>query len=217
MKDLFKNLRKLELERARKWFQKLNIPDQKNISIILGDLENWINCKIDSNGNYINNNSFSESIGNKNFINGFFTLYAIASSITTKLNPSDIDLMLVTDFFPNDCRRPQEFKELIKAFTKNYNVDIDDKVSMRYDWESDARIKIDLDNVSLKCKSVDLIYQYDVLSEERWEFNDKFDRLPLFRFGESNGSLRESYDYTRGKGWEEKPSICFRKNPCNYW
>jgi hypothetical protein len=208
MAGLYKNLNEEELVKANEWYSRLGQVDQKNLESLLGTLEKWMDGELKDEKRHM--------FMGGDHVGSFFTIYAVGSTITSKQNPADIDLLLVTDHFANECARAVELVDLIKSLSEKYEVSVDDKVSQRYDYESDARIKIDL---SLKqdksAKPVDLIYQYDILSEERWKYNDKFDSLVLFRTGDGEESNSHKCKVYRGSGrggYDSLSMKVFRKN-----
>lgn len=168
------------------WFKRLAKPEQQDISKVITTLDDWFNVRLAKPNNEFYSESdvrrAQEALKNARF----FALYAVGSVITDKPNPADTDLLLVTNHFISNPYSEPRFSDLVAKLRETYEVDVDDQVSDRYDRETDCRIKIDLQRKDKSAKPVDIIYQYDVLSPEHWEANDKFPSVPIMRAGAEN-------------------------------
>lgn len=182
MKNIFKNLTAEELEKANQWLKRLNCYDSRNISHVISTIDNWIN------GEYCKLEGWEKEFavrGIKSDLEStiYFSIFAFGSTVTGKPSPGDIDLMIVTNHWINHYQQPL-ISDLFKAFQTNYNVGLDDKCSERYDRETECRIMMHVDpEVPGFVKDVDIVYQYDIVSEQRWLAHDKDPLLVISRFG----------------------------------
>jgi hypothetical protein len=184
MENIFKNLTQEELERANQWLRRLDLFDQRNIVHVISTLERWIHgeyCQLDGCRKENAIRDLKTALENTTY----FSIFAIASTVTEKPNPTDVDLMVVTNHWVNHFNQPL-ISDLFRVFQANYRVAIDDQCSERYDRDSECRLIMHIDPATTEwIKPVDLVYQYDVISEQRWLAHDKEPLLIISRYGKS--------------------------------
>lgn len=172
------------------WFKRLGRSEQRDIAYLVKTLQEWAWGDFarpkDKDG--FSTKRYVEELRTLAFNNFYFhALYAVGSVITDKKNPSDIDLLLVTNLFANDVFTVQpKFSDLIAKLKKTHEVELDDDIGERYDNESECRVKIDLQRRGIMTLPVDLIYQFDIVSPKHWEANDKFPAVEIFSIGAKN-------------------------------
>ena len=184
MENIFKNLTQEELERANLWLKRLDPFDQRNIVHVISTLERWIHGEYCQLAGYRKENAI-RNLKTDLENTKYFSIFAIASTVTGKPNPTDVDLMVVTNHFVNHLCQPL-ISDLFRTFQANYQVRLDDTVSERYDRETDGRLVMHIDPATTEwIKPIDLVYQYDVISEQRWLAHDKEPLLIISRYGKS--------------------------------
>lgn len=170
------------------WFRKLKEPEQKDVAQVVRTLHDWTNVKLakPNRFNSTNDIEYAKNYALENFY--FFSLYATGSIITSKQNPNDIDLLLVTNLFPNEVWSVEpKFKDLIAKLEETHNVEIDSEITNKYsDFGTEARLKLDIERKDEKCKPIDIVYQWDILSPKHWEKHDKVDAKKIFDVGAKN-------------------------------
>ena len=195
----FETLNPIEAVEAKQWYNKLDNPNKRNVGNVISIFKMWTNSEEPINPS-------SDKYGHQfdasyHGLIPYFVLYAVGSTITEKENPTDIDMLAITNVYlsmKNEYLKP-DINALIRGLTVERTVSVDDKVTERYDWETDCRIKIDIGHKDKEVKDIDLIYQWNVMSRDRWEHNDKYESLPLFQIGQPIQVHRAS-EYT-GMGW----------------
>ena len=205
--EIFKNLTEEELERIEKWYRQLNDSEQKDVSGIITTLDEWIHGKIEGLDLETRKYNIDEPLETRRF----FVLYAIGSTVTDNPNPSDVDLLMVTNYFINiQHSRCPNVAALIERLGQDHDLEVDEKISEDYAEAEGSRVKINLLAKKEKSKRVDLVFQYDVISEVRWTQNDKYPSETIFRFG-THDIGDELYYTGKRSGWENKPAIFYLK------
>jgi hypothetical protein len=180
------------------WFRRLRESEQTDVGQVVQTLHDWANVKLAKPTSFGSTRDieYAQTYALKNFF--FFSLYAIGSVITDKPTPTDTDLLLVTNLFPNEVYGVEpKFKDLIAKLEETHQVVVDGEVSSRYsDAGTEARLKIDIQRKGNCCKPVDIIYQWDILSPTHWVAHDKFKAEKIFNIGAENprgydGRLRD--------------------------
>ena len=144
------------------WFQRLAEPEQRDIRDIVQKIYGWASGTI--------TRGVSQDSPLKDY---FFALYAVGSVTSNKQNPTDTDLLLVTDKFPNIILERPYFRDLITILNEDgrvCNQDLDQKIKY---FAIGPREKYDIQSNG-PCKPIDLIYQWGFDSIESWEKVDPF-------------------------------------------
>src|SRR3989344_3823043 len=185
------------------WFQRLAAHDQEHLQNVINDLFSWTQGHLTTDLRERHNIEYLQTYALHNFF--YFTLYSVGSVITEKTIPGDIDLLLVTNFFPNAMYIQPKIDDLLTHLRKDHTIHVDSRIAKRYDYQSDARMKIDIDAQGKK--SIDLIYQWDVLSPKHWEANDRYAREHIFSIGSLDP---QGYNGRLSEGITEVPLSCTR-------
>lgn len=207
--DFFRSLSPEEFKNVKNWFKKFKETDRSNLQNLLTIIDNW------ASGNMFNSKDWqffecqwdgaTKREKYKAYVQSgnFFSLFAVGSSITSKKDPSDIDLLLITDMqdvtttFVSPC-----FSMFMNALNESFVTEINGELCHKYFIaEKECRTKIDLMNKERKGKSIDIIFQYDIYNEARWHANDKFDSVILYRIGRERPTERIARIYIPGKGY----------------
>jgi|APSaa5957512622_1039677.scaffolds.fasta_scaffold111889_1 hypothetical protein len=170
------------------WFQRLEEHEQRDVGQVVQTLHDWANVKLAKPSQFgsTHNIEYAQTYALENFY--FFSLYAIGSVVTDKPNPTDTDLLLVTNLFPNEVYGVEpKLKDLVAKLEGTHQVVVDGEVSDRYsDVGTEARLKLDLQRKDEGYKPIDVIYQWDILSPAHWEAHDKFKTERIFNVGADN-------------------------------
>ena len=193
---LFSGLTEKELEQAKNWYDAFSEADKQTLDHVFSVFKDW--AKEAADQDFIKWN-----------MHPFFVGYAVGSTITDKENPNDIDILIATDVWISEKKaKGDEFplyspsmRKFAHDLGKDYEIEIKDDVSERYDNEVDCRIMVEINPKERQHKEIDLIYQYDVLSRARWEFNDKYASVPLFVIGDPTKNRQTKDTYRPGMGW----------------
>lgn len=210
---LFKGLSKTEYDNAASWYEKFTPVDKQNIEDVLDAFKRWTKSTL-SDGLDTCNASYR--------CYPFFVVYAIGSTITEKPDPTDIDLLAVTNVWVSEKEWCEpKISKFVKRLKASHAVSVDDMVTERYDHEVDCRVKLDIRPLKQPSKEIDLIYQYDILTRSRWEQNDEFDRIPLLAIGDSEKNDCTYYVPGQDGGWALLPMTVYRittqRRPRRHW
>ncbi len=136
-------------------FDRLEKGEQDNVNHIINILYKWANVEFAGPPSHEIKHA-KEYLMQEVY---YFALYGVGSAITNKPNPYDVDLLFITNKFPNDktCKDQPRFMDLVRMLEKEYIISINNNLEQVYDRESDARLKFGVDRKGFK--SVDIIYQ----------------------------------------------------------
>ena len=205
MTKIFQNLTPEEIKLAESWFNRLEEKDGKNIEYVGQTLIDWINGK------------FDKSIFDESYLkHQFYVLKAIGSTVenTHKQAPKDIDLLVITNHYINTMHLTSpEVKGLVSTLKKKYGLTIDNKLNKSYASHGEEGVKILLNSGKKEIKNIDLTFKYDIISEERWNYNDKLPAVTLFRFGKHRSWDEKVW---AGDGWEIAPLADYIRPKCSY-
>ena len=180
---ILQNLTPEELRLAEAWLKELGEPDRINVEYSAQSLIDWIHGKFGVGLYGADTDLYLDR--------QFYVLKAIGSTVhnTHGRKPEDVDLLLITNQYINTRHESTpSVRGLISALGRQHELVIDDKIKEEYAQHGEEGVKIGLKSRNPGVKTVDLTFKYDIISEERWNYNDRDPAVVLFRFGHYNAN-----------------------------